>query len=263
MKTPIVLFTILALIVCPFFKVLWAQSEKQKLTNTILSIDSLFWAAYNNCDVEGMQKFFMDDIEFYHDKGGLTSGLENLGVTMRKNLCGNENFRLRRASVDGTIKVFPMQNSSDIYAAIVSGEHVFYVLEKEKDERLDGLAKFVNLWVLHDGTWKMSRIFSYDHGPARYVNKRKEIYLTTTILDQFVGEYAAPHSGLCRIQRENDFLYLVIRDKKYHLHPQSDKSFFVTDRDLVFEFTKDVRGNISNMTVRENGNIVEEAQRKE
>jgi hypothetical protein len=210
-----------------------------------------------------MQKFFKDDIEFYHDKGGLTLGLGNLTATMRKNLCGNENFRLRRASVDGTIKVFPLQNSSDIYGAIISGEHVFYVLEKDKEERLDGLAKFVNLWVLRDGVWKMSRIFSYDHGPAPYVNNRKEIKLTTIILDQFVGKYAAPHSGLCRIQRENNFLYLVIGDKKYDLHPQSDKSFFVTDRDLVFEFTKNVSGNISKMIVRENGNIVEEAQRKE
>ena len=220
MKTPIVLFTMLALLVCPFFKTLWAQSEKQNPINTILSLDSLFWKAYNNCDVEGMQKFFVDDIEFYHDKSGLTLGLENLTVTMRKNLCGNENFRLRRASVDGSIKVFPLQNSSATYGAIVSGEHVFYVSEKDKEERLDGLAKFVNLWVLRDGSWKMSRILSYDHGPAPYINKRTEVRLAITILDQFVGEYNAPDTGICLVQRENDLLNLVIGDKKYVLHPQ-------------------------------------------
>jgi len=30
----------------------------------------------------------------------------------------------------------------------------------------DGLAKFFHVWLLKDGTWKMARVISYDHGPA-------------------------------------------------------------------------------------------------
>jgi hypothetical protein len=240
---------------------LLAQTEDQNLTHIILHKDSLFWIAYNTCDVNSMRQFITDDVEFYHDKGGLTLGLENLSASLRKNLCGNENFKLRREAVAGSVKVFPLKGSAGIYGAIISGEHVFYVLEKGKEERLDGLAKFTQVWILKDKNWKMARILSYDHGPAPYTNQRKAIKLAANMLDQFVGQYAAPQSGLCNIQREHDVLHLLIGDQKYILNPQSDNTFFVTDRDLTFEFSKNEKGMVSKMTVREHGTIAEEAVR--
>jgi hypothetical protein len=262
MKTLTVLIIFFLLSVCPFSNPLLAQSEKQDLTNGILLLDSLFWTAYNNCDIEKMQQYFTDDVEFYHDKGGLTLGVGNLVTSLRKNLCGNGGLKLRREAVKGSIKVFPLQGSDVIYGAIISGEHVFYVLEKGKEERLDGLAKFTNVWILSGNVWKMSRIFSYDHGPAPYVNHRKVVKLGDKILDQFAGQYLAPQSGVCKVQKETDLLHLIIGDQKYILYPQSDNIFFVKDRDLTFEFVKNQKGNISKMTVRENGNVVEEAVRK-
>ena len=62
---------------------------------------------HNNCDVEKMQHFFTDDVEFYHDRGGLTLGLENLITSLRKNLCSNENFKLRRKSLKEGLKSSP------------------------------------------------------------------------------------------------------------------------------------------------------------
>lgn len=260
-KTFIALTAILIFSICPFGNFLWAQSEKQNLTHTILLKDSLFWIAYNKCDVNSMQQFFTDDLEFYHDKGGLTLGLENLIAGIRKNLCGNENFRLRREAVDGTVKVFPLQNADTIYGAVISGEHVFYVLETGKAERLDGLAKFTDLWILKQDGWKMSRILSYDHGPAPYKNPRKPIKLTAAILNQFVGQYTGPQAGLCKVQMENDVLHLLIGDNKYVLYPETNTRFFVTDRDLIFEFAENKDAKISKLIVRENGKIVEEAVR--
>jgi hypothetical protein len=145
---------------------LFAQSDVQKLNATILEQDSLFWVTYNTCDTVGFQKFFTDDVEFYHDKGGITLGLKNLSGTIKRNLCSSSNFRLRRDAVRGTVKVFPLQSANVIYGAIISGEHVFYILEQGKEPRLDGLAKFTHLWLLKDNHWKMTRILSYDHGPA-------------------------------------------------------------------------------------------------
>ena len=151
---------------------LFAQSDVQKLTAIILEKDSLFWVTYNTCDTTQFQKYFTDDVEFYHDKGGITLGLNNLAATIKKNLCGTNTFRLRRDVVQGTIKVFPLQNANLIYGAIMSGDHVFYTLEQGKEPRLDGLAKFTHLWLLKDGQWKMARILSYDHGPATRLNKK-------------------------------------------------------------------------------------------
>ncbi len=261
MKTFLFLVATLFLSVSPFFHSILAQTEKQDLTSTILQEDSLFWKAYNSCDEEGMEEFFTDDIEFYHDKAGLTLGLNDLVAGVKEKLCGNENFRLRREAVKGSIEVFPLSGSDVIYGAIISGEHVFYVLEKGKEARLDGLAKFTHLWILIDGTWKMSRVLSYDHGPAPSTSHRKAIKLAGNILDQFVGQYKAPQSGVLQVQRESDLLHLLIGNQKYVLHAQSDSTFFVEDRDLTFEFTKNQEGIISKVTVREHGNIVAEAGR--
>src|SRR3990167_4696436 len=150
----------------PCFSYSFAQTGTDSLEKIILLKDSLFWIAYNNCDVGTMKQFFTDDVEFYHDRGGLTKGLQGLTAGIEKNLCSNDNFKLRREAVEGTVEVFPLTGSGVIYGAIISGEHVFYVIERGKEERLDGLAKFAQIWILKDGTWKMSRVLSYDHGPA-------------------------------------------------------------------------------------------------
>ncbi len=156
-----------------FFNESFGQQHQQSMEQTILYKDSLFWYAYNNCDVQNLGDFFTDDLEFYHDKGGITIGLENLAMSMKKNLCSDENFRLRREEVKGSVKVFPLQKSNEIYGAIISGSHLFYIVQKGKKEKLDGLARFTHLWILKDNRWKMSRILSYDHGPAPQLKQDK------------------------------------------------------------------------------------------
>ena len=128
--------------------------------------DAAFWKAYNACDVKAMAGFFTEDVEFYHDRGGLTLGHPALVATLRDSLCGNPDSTLRREAVDGTVHVFPMKKNDVVYGAILSGEHVFYVKQKGKADLLDGRAKFMDLWTVKDGVWKMSRVLSYDHGPA-------------------------------------------------------------------------------------------------
>ena len=136
------------------------------VSGAVLQRDGLFWKAYNACDVKGMGEFFTEDVEFYHDRGGATLGHPALVAALREGLCSNPNSTLRREAVDGTVHVFPLKKNDVVYGAILSGEHVFYVKEKGKPEFLDGRAKFTDLWMLKDGVWKMSRILSFDHGPA-------------------------------------------------------------------------------------------------
>ena len=176
----------------------------------------------------------------------------------KNNLCSNENFRLRREGIAGTMKVFPLQKSDTIYGAILSGEHVFYILEKGKKERLDGKARFTHLWLLNNGVWKMSRVLSYDHGPAPYINKRKEIQLPAKVLNQFIGKYKGAQSGIVTIQKENDLLALVGNNKKSILYPETQNRFFMKERDLMFEFIKNEANKDYRLVVRENGEVVEE-----
>jgi hypothetical protein len=222
----------------------------------VLEQDSLMWAYFNACTIDKMRSLFTDDTEFYHDKSGILKGVDNFIATSHKNLCSTENFRLRRDVVPGTLNVFPLQNNGIVYGAILTGEHVFYVIEKAKEPRLDGHARFTHLFLKTDSGWRMSRVFSYDHGPAQYINKRKEVTLSQRTLLKYAGTYIAPHAGLCVVKANGNILDLVIGDQSYKLYPESESNFFVPDRDLTFEFHE------NKMIVRENGNVVEEAVRK-
>jgi Domain of unknown function (DUF4440) len=146
-----------------FAHTLFAQNPPNDLSLTILQQDALFWDAYNHCDVDKMSQFFWPDIEFYHDKGGPTIGLGPLVESLKKNLCSNPNFRLRREAIPATIKVFPLQKNGVTYGAVLSGEHYFYINDSGKREFRDGQAYFFHVWLLKDGTWKMARVVSYDH----------------------------------------------------------------------------------------------------
>lgn len=222
----------------------------------VIATDSAFWISYNACDVGGMQRFLTEDLEFYHDKGGIQKGIESFVATTRKNLCANNNFRLRREEVPGTRQVHLLHDNGKLYGAIISGQHMFYIVRDGKSPRPDGLARYTHLLLLTDGSWKMSRILSYDHGPAPYVNRRTEVKLSKKELESRTGTYLAPNAGTCRVTRSGNLLVLGIGDKQYYLHPESRSLFFQVDRDLTFEFTGD------KLIVREFGDVVEEAVRK-
>ena len=153
----------------------FAQDEKAGLEATIRHEDAAFWDAYNRCDVEKMSQFFWPDIEFYHDKGGLTVGLGPFVEKLKTGLCGKPNFRLRREAVGDTVKVYPLQNNGVAYGAVISGEHYFYINDSGKPEYRDGVAKFFHVWLLKDGAWKMGRVVSYDHRDASSQNAAKEV----------------------------------------------------------------------------------------
>lgn len=236
----------------------FAQTEEQKLTATILHLDSAFWNAYNNCDTAQFKNFLTDDVELYHDKGGITMGAKSLIESLNRNICGNVNSRLRREAVAGTVKVYPMQNGDEIYGAVISGEHLFYITEKGKPEFHSGVANFTQLWQLKDNTWKMTRILSYNHHEPEYINSRKEIELPAKQLDQLSGTYKSDKSGTMTIVRENKVLLLTGGNNRFILYPQSAISFFSKERDLVFEFVKDAAGKPLKMIVKEHGAAADE-----
>ena len=145
---------------------LHAQPPADDVARVVLERDRAFWAAYNRCDVPAMSEYFTDDVEFYHDRGGVTLGRADLVKALQDGLCGNSDFRTRREPVEGAVKLYPMKKGDTVYGAILAGEHLFYLTQKGKAESLDGRARFADLWIVKDGVWRMSRVLSFDHGPA-------------------------------------------------------------------------------------------------
>jgi hypothetical protein len=132
----------------------------EALSDQIASLDAALFEAYNACNLDKVGTFFTEDLEFYHEKGGLVLTRDGSLDIMRKNLCGGGN-RVRRELVRGSLEVHPINN----YGAVQTGEHRFYLTQPGQKEKLDGIGKFVMLWQQKDGVWRISRVVSYGFRP--------------------------------------------------------------------------------------------------
>jgi hypothetical protein len=157
MKKLILLFVFIVLF-SPFFAISQTtQSEayqpykpdNQKLYDTIVYLDSVFFDAYNTCNMELQADFYADDIEFYHDQGGLMTSKQEILDAIRRNICG----KVTRELVKGSIEVYPIGT----YGAVEMGFHKFHNLLEGSISRG---GKFVVIWVNDARKWKVSRVIS-------------------------------------------------------------------------------------------------------
>jgi Domain of unknown function (DUF4440) len=130
-----------------------SAAPPDELLRTIAWLDGALFDAYNRCDLEKFGTFFSDEVEFYHDQGGVTLGRQNLTESVKKNICG----KVRQELVPGTLEVYPIPG----YGAVETGVHRFD--PKAEQSEPTGEAKFVHLWQNKDGAWKITRVISYDH----------------------------------------------------------------------------------------------------
>lgn len=132
-------------------------NSQAELEKAITTLDASLFDAYNNCDLDKFASFFVDDVEFYHDQGGVTLGKANLTESVKKNICG----KVTRELVPGTLQIYYMKG----YGAVEMGVHRFHHPGNEASEGV-GEGKFVHLWKYKDGAWKITRVISYDHHAA-------------------------------------------------------------------------------------------------
>ncbi len=126
--------------------------------------DSLFFErGFNNCDMAYLEKTIDENLKFYHDNGGFQDKKLFMERT-KQNICSNPNQKPIRKVIASSLEVFPLYNNGNLYGAIQTGEHQFYIREKNKKDVLGGQAKFTSVWTKKDGNWLMSDVLSYDHG---------------------------------------------------------------------------------------------------
>lgn len=153
---------LVALLLLPTLRVV-AQNRQgapapEELSRTLAALDGALFDSFNRCELEKFATFFVDDVEFYHDKGGLTPSRKSLVESIKNNICG----KVRRETVAESIEVHPIPG----YGAVQMGVHRFYELNAQPGSKPVGAAKFIHLWQFKDGAWKITRVISYDHGPA-------------------------------------------------------------------------------------------------
>ncbi len=126
----------------------------RELFDSIAHMDSVLFHAFNKRDTATFKSLFTTDLEFYHDKGGLT-GYQHTVDFMRSVTVNKSD--LRRDLVPESLEVYPIGD----YGAVQIGSHRFCHSENGKQDC--GTFKFIHIWKRIRGEWKISRVISYDH----------------------------------------------------------------------------------------------------
>ncbi|NNT70708.1 nuclear transport factor 2 family protein [Flavobacterium sp. IMCC34852] len=127
--------------------------DNPELFKAIAEQDSIFFDAYNHCDTkfETYANFYAEDIEFYHDHGGLSNSKKDILEGTKKNICG----KVTRTLVQGSIEVYPIKD----YGAIEIGLHSFSNNTNPPDEPKK-ISRFTIFWKKINDQWKIAKVIS-------------------------------------------------------------------------------------------------------
>jgi uncharacterized protein DUF4440 len=124
--------------------------SSKELYDTIVHMDSVYFTAYNNCDMEKQAEIYSDSIEFYHDKGGLMTSKKDLLDAIKKNICG----KVTRVLVKGSIEVYPIPG----FGAVEIALHKF--INHGEGDSVSKPDKFIVVWHQKGDKWQITRVIS-------------------------------------------------------------------------------------------------------
>ena len=241
-----------------------AQVDKNsELFKTLKAKDSiLFKIGFNTCDLKKSVELISDDLEFYHDKSGITNSKEEFVATMENGICRPDNVeKIYRFLIAESLEVFPMYDNEKLYGALQNGKHFFSPNQSMTFEETDNNALFSHLWILENDSWKLKRVISYNHVLKEKNRVIKKVIVKNQILEYYTGTYVTK-TGDAIISIKNDGLLLTAGDMIVELEALSETLFTHPQAPLSFEFVRNDKGKVSKMLVRENHKIVEEVKKK-
>lgn len=139
------------------------ELSAQDLFETLRKQDSIFFEnAFNLCDLKYLENAIHPEIIFYHDQAGIQNRSEFL-LAVRNNICADRTRKPVRKVDRGSLQVFPLYKGGQLYGAIQTGVHDFYIREQGKQDLHTSTARFTHVWMLDSGKWLLKEVLSYDH----------------------------------------------------------------------------------------------------
>lgn len=145
------------------------EAKNSALFLALQEQDRIFFErAFNQCDIEYLEKAIASDFRMYHDKGGPQDRAQFLS-NVKKNICATPDKKPIRKLEEGSLQLYPLYNGNSLYGVIQTGIHHFYIREPNKKDVHTGTASFTHIYLLENGQWILKESLSYDHTAARKI----------------------------------------------------------------------------------------------
>ncbi len=217
-------------------------SNKSDLFQAIKAKDyEIFTLGFNQCNVEKVGSLTHRDFEFYHDKDGITGSKESFVEIIENDLCSSGKNVISRVLDENSLQVFPMYKDGEMYGAIQTGSHSFGNTN----------AQFTHLWLLQEGSWKLSRVMSFNHHTQTTTLSAEEdlLSLTANDLKKYLGGYQFSPEFVLSIVQENGKLYGDSQGEKVEIKPYEEHKFIAIDNSVKLRFEVDSSGNATGLVM--------------
>ena len=222
-----------------------AQVEKKSdLFTTLKAKDNLlFEVGFNQCNLNQLDKLVMDDIEFYHDRDGITKSKKVFIDSIKENLCLSGKNIINRVLDKKSLEIFPLYKEDKLYGALQTGIHSFG----------DTKANFSHIWLLENNDWKISRVISYNHRQEKNTSKSEFITLSNDELKRYVGVYEFSPDFILTILIKGNQLYGASQGDEVAINCYATHKFIDGEQTHDLEFIVDKKGNVTNLLMKGSG----------
>src|ERR1700754_2139997 len=76
------------------------KPSSPELYAEIVRMDSIWEDSYNHCKMDVQEQIFSEDLEFYHDAGGVLKSKTKLIEALKNNICGKVTRELLKGSIE-------------------------------------------------------------------------------------------------------------------------------------------------------------------
>jgi ketosteroid isomerase-like protein len=122
----------------------------KKVYDIIVNKDKEYFDAYNTCDMKKQASLYSEDLEFFHDKAGLSTSKQDILTSIEKNICG----KVTRTLIEGSIEVYPIKD----FGAVEIGYHKFH--NNQEPNVKSTPSKFIMIWRNEGEKWLISKVIS-------------------------------------------------------------------------------------------------------
>lgn len=135
-----------------------AETEESVAADLATLDARLFKAAFETCDMAVVEELLAEDMEFYHDRDGLSYTSSAAFIADVKRDCGGG----KRVLVADSMTTHMIGN----FGAMQQGRHEFHQVMTDGSSIVREKGVFMHMWqrtAENSAGWQISRIISYDH----------------------------------------------------------------------------------------------------